>query len=308
MREVAMELKKLKGNTNWIRGGTNTGVYVFEDNTALLIDVGLGGDRPEKLIKILEENNIVPSHIICTHEHEDHVGGNKQIRDRYPDIKIYASKKSRVYIENIEIYMDFLVGGRRSGLVVDAIASYMDESKVDITIYPDQVLTINGHDFKIFDCSGHTEGSIGIVTDDGVAFFSDLMVTDNSLDKFDFLFMCDYSAQMKSLASLAYLDFDRGVLGHSSRVFTKDEIMVIADYNYKNLLAILEFLMNSIEEPKTFDELIKVFIDSKNWPTNYIAYLEYRNSLNAAISYLLDSEIIDYTLDDNIMKFKMKNI
>ena len=57
MREVAMELKNLKGNTNWIRGGTNTGVYVFEDNTALLIDVGLGGDRPDKLIKILEENN-----------------------------------------------------------------------------------------------------------------------------------------------------------------------------------------------------------------------------------------------------------
>ena len=54
MREVAMELKNLKGNTNWIRGGTNTGVYVFEDNTALLIDVGLGGDRPEKLIKIFK--------------------------------------------------------------------------------------------------------------------------------------------------------------------------------------------------------------------------------------------------------------
>lgn len=302
-----MELKNLKGRTNWIRGGTNTGVYVFEDRTALLIDVGLGGDRPEKLIEIFEENQITPSHIICTHEHEDHVGANKQIKMRYPNVKIYASKKSRIYIENVDIYMDFLVGGRRSSLVVDAISSYMEESYVDHTIYPGQVLTIKGHDFKIFDCSGHTEGSIGVITDDGVAFFSDLMVTDNSLDKFDFLFMCDYSAQMRSLSSLAFLDFDRGVLGHSSRVFAKDEILRVADYNYRRLLSVLEFLMTSIEVPKSFDELIKAFINEKNLPLGYISYLEYRNSLNAAVSYLLDSNIIEYSFDENIMKFKMKD-
>ena len=48
-----MNLINISGNTFYIRGGTNTGLYLFDDNSALIIDPGLSGARPNKIIKIL---------------------------------------------------------------------------------------------------------------------------------------------------------------------------------------------------------------------------------------------------------------
>ena len=50
-----MNLINISGNTFYIRGGTNTGLYLFDDNSALIIDPGLSGARPNKIIKILNK-------------------------------------------------------------------------------------------------------------------------------------------------------------------------------------------------------------------------------------------------------------
>lgn len=304
-----MELKRIKNNTHWIRGGTNTGVYIFEDNTALLIDVGLGGERQDKLLSILKENRIKVSYIINTHEHEDHIGGNYQIKKEFPELKIYASKRAKVFIENPDIYLDYLTGGRRSNILVEEVNKYLINSEsVDYVVKPGDILNLKGHDFKIIECSGHTEGGIGVLTDDGVVFLGDLLITENSLKKFDFLFMSDFASQIWSLDNIRNIDFDIAILGHSSGIYSKEETLSIASYNYKALYRILEFLLNSIDKAKTFDELIKDFVDKRYLVKNYIAYIEYRNSLNAALAYLLDADVITYTLEDNTLKYKLRNL
>ena len=58
-----MNLINISGNTFYIRGGTNTGLYLFDDNSALIIDPGLSGARPNKIIKIL---NIVFKQLVIT--------------------------------------------------------------------------------------------------------------------------------------------------------------------------------------------------------------------------------------------------
>lgn len=303
-----MQLKNIKGNTNWIRGGTNTGVYIFEDRTVLLIDTGIGGKRQGKIIDILEEQKLKVRYIINTHEHEDHSGGNYQIKEYFKDVKVYSSHKAKIYIENPDIYMDFITGGRRTQKLVDEMGKYIfKEAKVDYIIEPGDELEIKGHIFKIIDCSGHTEGSIGVVTDDGILFLGDLMISRNSLDKFDFLFMCDYESQIRSLDNLRNIDFEYSVLGHSSGIFTKRETLEIANYNYDTLMRLIEFVLNQLEEPRDFDEIIKAFLDHKKLRCNYIAYLEYRNSLNATIAYLLDAGVIKYILDDNILKYVLSD-
>ena len=59
-----MNLINISGNTFYIRGGTNTGLYLFNDNSALIIDPGLSGARPNKIIKMLDERNIELKYII----------------------------------------------------------------------------------------------------------------------------------------------------------------------------------------------------------------------------------------------------
>lgn len=310
-----MKLNNIKGNTYWIRGGTNTGVYVFEDNTALIIDPGISGKRQEKIIDILDENNLRLKYIILTHEHEDHVGGISQLRKKYSDIEIFSTYKSKIYIENPDIYMDSIVGGRRSQELMDVIYEYISEVSiedrdlrvVDKVLYSSDKIEIKGHTFNIFDCSGHTEGCIGIVTDDGVAFLGDLLITKNSLDKFDFLFMCDCNSQIKSLDNLRTIDFEVAILGHSSVIFSKHEALELADYNNNILINQIEFILNEIESPLSFDELIGRYVCEKNLRCNYIAYLEYRNSLNALISYLLDTGAIKYIFEDFVLKYTISD-
>ena len=49
-----MKLQRVFGNTYFIKGGTNTGVYLFENKNALLIDPGLSGLRPKNMIICLK--------------------------------------------------------------------------------------------------------------------------------------------------------------------------------------------------------------------------------------------------------------
>lgn len=299
-----MDIKNIQGNTAWIRGGTNTGVYMFDDGTAVLIDVGLGGKRQDKLRDILDNKKVVPRYIFSTHEHSDHSGGLYQMREMYDGIDIYASKKSKFHIEHPDEYVDFLIGGRRDKSLVDSMLKYVPQAgKVDFEVRAGETVVINGHEFKIVDCSGHTDEGIGIITDDKVAFFGDLMITKNSLEKFDFLFMYNCEDHKRTLKMVKDYDFEKAVLGHTRWLYTKEETVDIAEYNYDTLYRYLEFILKSCEKPKNIEEIVAHFIKVKKLPYDYMSYLEYRNSVMAGISYLMDQGLLSHKFEGNILKY-----
>jgi len=102
-----MNLINISGNTFYIRGGTNTGLYLFDDNSALIIDPGLSGARPNKIIKILNERNIELKYIINTHEHNDHFGACSQFKEYYKDVEILSSEEAKLYIEKQQFFIYF---------------------------------------------------------------------------------------------------------------------------------------------------------------------------------------------------------
>lgn len=301
-----MDIEKIKGSTYWIQSATNVGIYVFEDREALLIDVGRCGKRQDNILKALEKENIEVKYIISTHEHEDHCGGNYDMKNAKKDIKLLSSKEAKPYIENGEIYMDYIGGGRRSEIVKTQIEKMMVKgAKVDQTVEIGEI-EIKGHRFEIFSGRGHTVGSIGVITEDKVGFFGDLLISRNCLEKFQFLFMCDYKEQVNSLNNIKELDFEQSVLGHSRKILTKEETLELAEYNKEILLEQINFGVEKLKEPKSLDELVKEYLDEKKMVCKYVAYIEYRNSINSLVSYLLDEGDIDYRLDDNILKYIAK--
>lgn len=307
-------MKHIKGNTYYIGGGTNSGIYKFEDGSVLLIDPGVYGKRQEKIIKILEEENLKLRYIINTHEHEDHVGGIYQLRERFPDVEILSSEKSRIYIENPEEYMDYLMAGKRTEELIKDLGDYIkglvDPScriRIDKVINSDSTIELNGKKFDIISSSGHTEGCISIVTEDGVAFLGDLLITKNSLDKFNFLFMGDYEKQIKSLDRLRMVDFDYAVLGHSRNIYEKSDILKIAGYNHKKLIEMIGLTLEILKTPKNYDELTSEFIEKRHLPNGYVYYFEYKSSISAVVAYLLDRNIIEYIFDGCMMKYRIKD-
>lgn len=302
-----MKIKQIKKNTSWIRGGTNTGVYLFEDNTALIIDTGYAGTRSDILIKAFEENKIDVKYIINTHEHYDHCGANYEIRKHFKNIEIMASEGARVYLNNPRLYSDYLFGGKSPQKVFDVLKKeYVEKTYVDKCICPG-ILKIKGHNFEIIDLPGHTENCIGVVTDDKVLFLGDVLITENSLNKHKFLFMNDVKAQFETLDKLRSIDFEIAILGHSRWTFTKEQLLKLVTKNIQILDTEIEVTLTTLEKGEaTYEEILKNLIIENNLPKDIENYFFYKNAFKGIISYLLDRDVIQCYLDDSMLKYRLK--
>ena len=283
-----MKLQKVFGNTYFVKGGTNTGVYLFENNEALLIDPGLNGLRPKNMIKMFENEKIIPKYIINTHEHEDHVAACGQIKHSYPKVEIIASENAKIFIERPELFSDFILGGKHNKFLTAKLFHRNVEKIYVDTIVDEGTLNKNNTNFEIINLKGHTLASIGILTKDGVLFAGDLLVGEEVLNKYDFLFLQDVEEYLKSLDKIQSLDFNYLVLAHGRKVLDKDSTMLLIN---KHRQAIYKYLNQIKENELTY---------------NYKEYYFFRTSLVSFISYLADLDKINYKLEDSDLLYYTK--
>ena len=79
----------------------------FEENTfiariagredCVVVDPGL---EPEKTIAELEKHALTPTAILLTHGHSDHIGGNRALKDRWPDCPLVIGAKEAGGLQN----------------------------------------------------------------------------------------------------------------------------------------------------------------------------------------------------------------
>ncbi len=302
-----MNLTNISGNTFFVRGGTNTGLYLFDDNSALIIDPGLSGARPNKIIKILNEKNIKLKYIINTHEHNDHFGACSQFKDYYKDVEILSSKESKLYIENLELFSRYIMGGK-SNIFMDDKLKHRAPKAIDIdTVINEGILNINNKEFEIFNLKGHTSGSIGVLTDDKVLFVGDVLVGEEMLSKYDFLFLFDIKEQIKSLEIIEKIDFKYLVIAHSKKFISKDESYKIIDKHKKAIDKYVNQVRLYLKSPTTIENILKQIIVNNNLSHNYKEYHFFKSSLISLISYLIDLGEVDYILSDGELLYYTKN-
>ena len=301
-----MKLQKVFVNTYFIKGGTNTGVYLFENNEALLIDPGLSGLRPKNMIKMFENEKIIPKYIVNTHEHEDHVGACTQIKHAYPEVEIMASENAKLFMERPELFSDFILGGRHNKFLTSKLF-HRDLEKIHVdTIIDEGTLNKNNVDFKIINLKGHTLASVGILTKDNVLFVGDLLVSEDVLSKYDFLFLQDIEEYLKSLDRIKYLEFNSLVLGHGRKVLDKNEAILLMEKHRQAVYKYLNQIKQNLKVPMNIETLLRKIIKENELTYNYKEYYFFRASLVSCISYLADLDDIDYTLQDSDLLYYTK--
>ncbi|MGL5506911.1 MAG: MBL fold metallo-hydrolase, partial [Paraclostridium sp.] len=171
-----MKLTHIKGNTYYIRGGTNTGVYVCENKDAVVIDPGLPGFRIKNMIKVFNEEKLNVKWIINTHEHDDHYGATNQLKDEYTKAITMSTEIAKVYIEKPQLFATYIIGGKTNKFMNDKLRNNNEHIvKIDITLNQG-TLNVGDSNIEIMDLKGHTEGSIGIYTKDKVLFVGDSLI------------------------------------------------------------------------------------------------------------------------------------
>ena len=301
-----MKLQKVLGNTYFVKGGTNTGVYLFENDEALLIDPGLSGLRPKKMIEMFEDEKIKIKYIINTHEHEDHFGGCGQLKLANPDVKILSSEDAKLFIEKTELFSDFILGGKHNKFLMAKLSHRKNERVfIDDTIKEGN-LNLNGVNFEVINLKGHSPGSIGILTKDKILFAGDLLIGEETFSKYDFLFLHDLEEYLKSLNTVQLLDFDYLVLAHGKNVLDKQDAMILIRKHREAVYKYLDQIKENLKVPMNIENLLKKIIEDNELVYNYKEYYFFRSSLVSFISYLADLDQIDYKLEDSDLLYYTK--
>lgn len=68
-------------------------IWVLSENNGRCIIVDPCEAAP--VLAAIEENQWQPEAILLTHHHQDHVGGVKQLREKFPSIVVYGPAETR---------------------------------------------------------------------------------------------------------------------------------------------------------------------------------------------------------------------
>ena len=301
-----MELINIKGNTFYIKGGTNTGVYLCNNKEAIMIDPGLSGSRPKRIIDMLEQKNINLKCIINTHEHNDHYGACSEFKKWNKDINILASSYSKLYIENPELFSIYIIGGKTNEFMEGKLKNKLyDDFKID-NVIEEGLYYFENVEFNTIELQGHTPGSIGVLTKDKVLFIGDVLVGEEILKKFDFLFLFDVGKQLKSLDKVEKIDFNYLVLGHGKNVISKEESKKLIHNHRECIKKYTEQIREKLNHPMTLEKLLKSIIINNNLRYNYKEYHFFKSSLVSVISYLVELGEVKYLLEEGELLYYTK--
>ncbi|MDY3375314.1 MAG: MBL fold metallo-hydrolase [Terrisporobacter othiniensis] len=292
-----MKLINIKGDTYYIKGGTNTGVIRLDNNNCLIIDPGRYGIKQRKMIELLKENNMVIKYIINTHEHGDHYEGSSNLKKLNNNIQILSSSEAKIFIDNPNKFADYTVGGKANKfLKFKESSEESHETKVDDIIEEGKIV-LNNRKFEIIKLSGHTEGSIGILTDDKILFVGDLFVGSQMLKKFDLLLLYDVKEYLNSVNKIKDIDFEYMVLGHDKEIYSKIDSQGIINNHISAVNNYVNQVKDLLKSPITIDNILKNIIINNNLSCNYTEYHYFRSSIVSIISYLCDLNQIDYSIE-----------
>lgn len=127
--------------------------YVSHDETKKGFIVDPGG-FPERVEEYISQEGITLEYIILTHGHGDHIGGVSEIREKYPDVKLLASKFEQEMLEDPNLNSSIMFFG--TPMVVKADRFVDDGDK----------LAIGNTELTFIHTPGHSPGGICILAKD----------------------------------------------------------------------------------------------------------------------------------------------
>ncbi len=116
-----------------------------ETNEAIIIDPG---GTHEAIVALIEKNNLVPRLIINTHGHGDHIGANKEIKEKFPDVRLAIHKDDVECLTQPKKNLSFLGG------------FLLKSPPADIVLKEGDKVGIDGLEFEVIHTPGHTPGGI----------------------------------------------------------------------------------------------------------------------------------------------------
>lgn len=287
-----MELKQIGSKTFCIEHDTNIGIYFTDDGRMYLIDTGSEGDG-EKIDEILSREGWVPSCIINTHTHIDHIGGNEFLMRKY-GIPAYCTDYDMAFAHYSELEAAYMNGG------------YPAEKLRTIFAHPGMIgfrsiekETPDGIDWTYL--PGHSFGMIGIRTSDNIWFLGDSYLSRSFLKQYTFGFIYNVEAYIDTLKKLKEF---KGALFVPSHGIIETDIVPTLEQNLRSVAEMCSMICETCREYRGQDEILQQMYERLRMHARPAQHALLSSTVKSYLTYLQDRNKLECRFVDNIMKWR----
>ena len=287
-----MELKQIGPKTFCIEHDTNIGIHFTDDGRMYLIDTGSKGDG-EKIDEILSREGWVPSCIINTHTHIDHIGGNEFLMRKY-GIPAYCTDYDMAFAHYSELEAAYMNGG------------YPAEKLRTIFAHPGMIgfrslekETPDGIDWTYL--PGHSFGMIGIRTSDDIWFLGDSYLSRNFLKQYTFGFIYNVEAYIDTLKKLKEF---KGALFVPSHGIIETDIVPSLEQNLRSVTEMCGMICETCREYRGQDEILQQMYERLQMHARPAQHALLSSTVKSYLTYLQDRNKLECRFVDNIMKWR----
>ncbi|MBM4145864.1 MAG: MBL fold metallo-hydrolase [Nitrospira sp.] len=136
-----MIIKKL------IVGSLENNCYIIADEKTNECFITDPGDEPDRILDLINKNNLIIKYIICTHAHFDHVAA-------IPEIKEETKAWIVLHSDDLNMYRSTKDQAAAWGYEIDPLP------EPDIFVSEGDILEVGGLKFEVLHTPGHTQGGI----------------------------------------------------------------------------------------------------------------------------------------------------
>lgn len=287
-----MELKQIGSKTFCIEHDTNIGIHFTDDGRMYLIDTGSKGDG-EKIDEILSREEWVPSCIINTHTHIDHIGGNEFLMRKY-GIPAYCTDYDMAFAHYSELEAAYMNGG------------YPAEKLRTIFAHPGMIgfrsiekETPDGIDWTYL--PGHSFGMIGIRISDDIWFLGDSYLSRSFLKQYTFGFIYNVEAYIDTLKKLKEF---KGALFVPSHGIIETDIVPTLEQNLRSVTEMCGMICETCREYRGQDEILQQMYERLRMHARPAQHALLSSTVKSYLTYLQDRNKLECRFVDNIMKWR----
>ena len=246
-----MELKQIVGNTWCLYGHQIIPLYRTDSTHCILMDTGASALR-EDIVKTLEDNNLMPIGLLCTHTHFDHFGNASYLSKRYhcpvalplgeaEICRTAASVKSHLFV--------FSAGQVENDPEMKEIPCLVDH-----IIRPEEKDTLfRGVLFKVLHTPGHAMDHVSYITPDNVCYIGDALMCGRTLHSSRLPYAFNFRQSIETIQGLHGLQCSAMVVAHSGILY--DHFDELVDENLKIMEEQLATVKGLVDHAMSADEI-----------------------------------------------------
>lgn len=282
------EIKQLGPRTYALLDRVNLGVYLPQDGGAVLIDSGLDEGNGKRVLKLFEAQGWTLTHLVNTHSHADHIGGNAVLQAR-TDCRILASAAEAPFVAEPWLESAVLNGGNPDASLRNKFL-LAKPSRVDC-ILPDGL----PQGLSTVALPGHSPGMTGILTADGVLFLGDAVLGGEQIKTHAIPYVYDVGQYLRSLDALSETQADWYVPGHGE---ISRDIAPLLSLHRTRVMDQIGAMLALCKLPVPEEALFRVLRKQAGVPDDPSQYALSGNTLRGYAAYLLGAGLLEQAIED----------